>query len=229
MLSELHYITVATLPHPMLDNLQKQVMTNDQIQMRILGREENRPIGWQSRGNFGIKLKKVYEFLQNPELSNDAIILFTDAYDVAYFGTQSNILSTYTSFAKPIVFGGEKHCNPDPHKKRDYPDTTSEFPYLNSGLFIGKVWALRQCMQGYAYNDAHDDQRYWTSKFLQHPDLITIDYGARMFLNTVDIDMKMFQVDNHRVRYRNYYPAFVHVNGPDKQMMNVFTDHSSNI
>ena len=171
-------------------------------------------------------LEKNTIFKNNQELSNEAIVLFTDAYDVAYFGTQSDILSTYNSFAKPIVFGGEKHCNPDPIRKHDYPDTTSEFPYLNSGLFIGKVWALRQCMQGYAYNDAHDDQRYWTSKYLQHQDLITIDRGARMFLNTVDIDMNMFQIDNHRVRYRNYYPIFVHVNGPDKQMMNMFVDPS---
>ncbi len=197
-------------------------MENDNTQMQVLGSEENRAIGWQSRGNFGLKLQKVYEFLQDPELLDESIVLFTDAYDVSYFGNKEEVLSTYAEFSTPVVFGGEKYCNPDPGRKREYPSITSEFPYLNSGLFIGKVWALRKCMQGYVYSDMHDDQRYWTTQYLKFPEMISIDHGARMFLNTVDIDMKMFQVERDRVRYRNYYPAFVHVNGPDKQMMGGF-------
>jgi hypothetical protein len=221
-----YHITVATLPHPVLDNLKLQVDQQDGAVIHVLGSDENRPIGWQSRGNFGLKLSKVFEFLQNPALDDHAMILFTDAYDVAYFGTRNEIMMKYDQFSTPIVFGGEKYCNPDPHKKSEYPETTAEFPYLNSGLFIGRVWALRICMQDYEYNDAHDDQRYWTDKYLHSPEMISIDRDAKLFLNTVDMDMKVFSYENNRVHYRNQTPALVHVNGPDKQMINMFVQRN---
>lgn len=223
MQPDFYYITVATLPHPVLENLKRQVQMHHGT-IRVLGSDENRPIGWQSRGNFGIKLGKLFDFLQDTTIPDAAIILFTDAYDVACFGDHAEILAKYASFSSPIVFGGEKHCNPDPSRRSDYPspNLTTEFPFLNSGLFIGRAWALRECMEGYVYNDEHDDQRYWTGKYLRSPDMISIDHCAELFLNTVDMNMDAFSWDNHRVRYNDRSPTFVHVNGPDKQMIHLF-------
>jgi hypothetical protein len=36
------------------------------------------------------------------------------------------------------------------------------------------------------------------------------------------MDMKVFSYENNRVHYRNQTPALVHVNGPDKQMIDMF-------
>jgi hypothetical protein len=77
-------------------------------------------------------------------------------------------------------------------------------------------------MEGYVYNDEHDDQRYWTGKYLRSPDLISIDHCAELFLNTVDMNMSVFSWDTRRVRYNDRSPTFVHVNGPDKQMIQLF-------
>ena len=228
----LHYITVATKPHCILDKL-VETTTNENIHMHVLGKEENRWIGWQSKGNFGIKLKSVYDFLQNREpgtLSDLDIVLFTDAYDVICCGKHDEIISRYEKLDMPIIFGAEKQCNPDPWRADNYGSGKNgkEFPFLNSGMFIGRVWALRLCMLSYKYNDNDDDQRFWTTQFLEHPFMIGLDYKNDLFLNTADIDMGRVVYDpiknrafyNSNTGFKN--PLFIHVNGPDKNDLHLF-------
>jgi len=220
---KIHFIAVATKPHRVLDAIKKRVeYLNENI--AILGEKENRTIGWEGSGNFGIKLREVAEFLKSPTLESDDIVLFTDAYDVVYCGSQEEILERYLTFSKPIVFGAERLCQPDTHLAEKYPELNTEFPFLNSGMFIGRVAALRKCMEGYVYVDKVEDQRYWTEKFLfSNPDLIELDYENLLFLNTVSIDMRWFMVDKSSgysfIIYRSATPMFVHVNGPDKSLL----------
>jgi hypothetical protein len=222
-LPSIHYITVATKPHRVLDTIKKRV---DHLNEKItsLGEKENRLIGWEGSSNFGIKLREVAEFLKTPHLDPDDVVLFTDAYDVVYCGNQEEILERYLSFSKPIVFGAERLCQPDVQLAERYPELNTEFPFLNSGMFIGRVGALRKCMAGYVYIDKVEDQRYWTEKFLfSNPDLIELDYENQLFLNTVSIDMRWFMVDKSSghsfIIYRSATPMFVHINGPDKSLI----------
>ena len=219
----LYYITIATKPHPVLENLKRVVEKNDEI-LTVLGEKEGRPIGWDSHGTFGIKLREVYDFIHQPNIAETDIILFTDAYDVAYCGRQKDILDRYLTFSKPIVFGSEAYCNPMPELATQYVFRTTEFPYLNSGLFIGRAGALRICMSGYVYNDKHDDQLFWTRKLLAHPDLIELDYNNKLFLNTAGFDDTTFFWDHQTsiAYYKGKNPIFVHVNGPDKSAIRMF-------
>jgi hypothetical protein len=118
-----------------------------------------------------------------------------------------------------FCFGCEKQCNPDPKRASEYKFTDTEFPYLNSGMFIGRVWALRKCILEYKYNDHDDDQRFWTTQFFEKPELIGLDYKNKLFLNTVDMDERFFHLDKTEniAIYRGADPLFVHVNGPDKK------------
>jgi len=216
------YITIATKPHPILDNIKNRVESQSES-ITILGEQENRSIGWQSKGNFGIKLKEVYEFLGRMDLQDNDIVLFTDAYDVIYCGNREQIIKRFLKFNKPIVFGGEKFCNPDPSRVSEYSDVLNrEFPFLNSGLFIGRVWALRICMMDYVFDDMHDDQRFWTDRFFQYSDLITLDYDHTIFLNTVGIPVNEILWNGRHCIYKGRNPQFIHVNGPDKSDLSVF-------
>jgi hypothetical protein len=217
-MSKLYYITVATKPHPVLDKIKERVKSNKE-KIYILGLNENRTIGWEGHQNFGVKLREVSDFLKGPFLDPEDIVLFTDAYDVVYCGTQREIMQRYKKLNKPIIFGCEKKCNPDPNRANEYNFTDTEFPYLNSGMFIGKVWALRKCILGYKYNDNDDDQRFWTTRFFENPDLIGLDYKNMLFLNTVDMDERFFILDKEEniALYKDATPVFVHVNGPDKK------------
>ena len=222
-LSKMYYITIATKPHKVLDKIKSTVLKNGET-IIVLGTQENRLIGWEAKVNFGVKLREVADFLKRPKLTDTDIVLFTDAYDVAYCGTQKEILRRYKTVQKPIVFGCEKGCHPDAGRTTEYDTLEHEFPFLNSGLFIGRVKELRECMANYEYDDAHDDQRFWTTKFLHNRDKIALDHENYIFLNTVDIDMDSFTYDskNNQAYYKWRNPQFVHVNGPVKTMIERF-------
>lgn len=217
----LHYITIATKPHVVLDKIKQRVAIQNES-LSVLGEHENRNIGWNATGNFGIKLKEVQSFIMNPEIDKDDIVLFTDAYDVIYYGNRAEIIKRYLSFAHPIVFGAEKFCNPIPSYEKHYTFKDTEFPFLNSGMFIGRVWALRECIGKYVYNDKHDDQQYWTLQFINRPELIKLDYNNTLFLNSVGLDVNSIRHDGNRCFYKEANPLFLHINGPDKSEIRHF-------
>jgi hypothetical protein len=218
----MYYLTVATKPHPVLTVLQARMDSIGET-LTVLGKEVNRPIGWNISGNFGIKLKTVVDFLKNPSLDPMDVIFFSDAYDVAYVGSQAAVLAAFATFTKPVVFGAEKLCSPDATLANRYPPISGstaecggEFRFLNSGGYIGRVWALRQLMADYVYVDSINDQAYWTAKFLDNQDLIELDYTNKIFLNCVDLDKKEIIWDGARVYYREAMPLLIHANGVDK-------------
>jgi hypothetical protein len=220
----LYYITIATKPHKVLSHLKKTISNKNET-IHVLGEQENRYIGWEANSNFGVKLREVSSFIKKKSIRGNDIILFTDAYDVAYFGDRNTIIERFYGFNKPIVFGAEKYCFPNPTMKQYYTKIDGlEFPYLNSGMFIGYAWALRELMKGYSYNDNDDDQYFWTVKYLEQPDLISLDHYNDLFLNMNDIDMKQFSFDGNTVFYKKKNPLFIHVNGPDKTMINDFIE-----
>jgi hypothetical protein len=145
---------------------------------------------------------------------DDEIILFTDAYDVYYSGDEETMLKRYLEFDKPIVFGAEQFCHPDKERAQEYPRENSShyFPYLNSGAFIGRAAALRSCMQDYKYDDAEDDQRFWTTQYLKRPHLITLDHSNKLFLNCAGVNPDEVTVG----KFRDATPQVVHANGDEK-------------
>lgn len=223
---KLHFITVATIGHPNLDKLKGQVKSKNQI-LLTLGSEMNRPIGWVTGGNFGIKLLEVFNFLMRPNIDPFDIILFTDAFDVAYVGNEEELLRRFQKFKKPIVFGAEKLCSPDAELAGQYPKTDSEFKFLNSGGFIGRVWAPRRCMADYNFNDMIEDQRYWIAKFLKNQDLIELDYNLEIFLNCVETDKKDHFFDGFNAYYKHAQPLVIHANGSDKSYVDIYFGSSS--
>jgi hypothetical protein len=220
----IHYITVATKPHPVLTHIQDSCHSNGE-EVVVLGLHEGRDIGWKGKGNFGIKLRELHYFINNPKLGDSDIILFSDAYDVAIVGSQKEIKHRFLTFQKPIVFGAEKACHPDKNRAPQYGIKLPgvEFQYLNSGLIIGRVWALRQCMSDYKYKDAEDDQRFWTTQYFKRRDLIELDSHAKLFLNCAFVDQKDIEY-NKNTRVLTYsktqtHPLLIHANGHDKSAL----------
>jgi len=229
--SRFYYITVATKPHPVLDVLKQTVASKGEM-LTVLGMKEDRDIGWYFSGNFGVKLREVYDFIFDDDRSPNDIVLFTDAYDVYYCGNLETLLERYREFGKPIVFGAEVYCSPIPARAADYPaaDKTHFFPYLNSGMFIGRVDALRACMRDYQYKDAQDDQIFWTDQYLAHPDLITLDHENRLFLNCVALDEREILVhDGDQVTFRGATPQLVHANGGDKYYLDPMVQYRASL
>jgi len=221
LLPKLHYITVATKPHPVLENIQRRVIKNGE-HITVLGLQENRNIGWEGTANFGIKLREARDFLFQSHIRPQDVVMLTDAYDIIYCGSQTEVMKRYTEFDKPIIFGCETKCHPDPKEEPNYSKLDTEFPFLNSGMYIGQAWALRYCLSKYDYDDAHDDQRFWTHQYLKYNWLFGLDYENKLFLNTEGMDWTQFTWQNEKATYKTNTPQFVHVNGPDKTKVNYF-------
>jgi len=215
----MHIITVATKQHPMLDLLTQQIKDAGET-LTILGLELNKTIGWEASGNLGLKLKLLHDFVIT--LPSEDIVLFIDAYDVVFKGNVTDILKRYVTFNKPLVFGAEKTCFPDEFHSK-YPQDTKDysFRFLNSGLFIGKVGALRECFQNYEYVDGINDQAWWKQTFLDRPDLIELDYHNILFLNCYQVNKHDILMDDI-IKYGDKTPLFLHFNGPSKAFMNRF-------
>ena len=49
-MTNFYYITIATKPHQVLNNIIKKIQSNNE-QIHVLGMQENRNIGWQAKGN----------------------------------------------------------------------------------------------------------------------------------------------------------------------------------
>lgn len=216
-----HHITIATKPHQIVELMKTRINLQGE-KIAVLAEKEDRYIGWQANANFGLKLKEVYYYIWNSAVNFNDIVLFTDAYDVIYCGNHAEIIRRFKEFNKPIVFGAEKICSPDPERASEYCYKNMEFPYLNSGLYIGYIWALQECMVGYNYNDVDDDQRFWTNVFFKRQDLMTLDYYNSIFLNTAGVNVKEIEWDGRKATYNKRSPMFVHVNGPDKTELNYF-------
>ena len=220
-----YLITVATKPHPVLDILVKNVKSKKE-DIEILGLYENNySIGHDTHcgRSFSVKLKEVYKFINRPYLNPNDIVLFTDAYDVYYCGDKTTILNRFKEQNKPVIFGAEKCCYPDASKSILYPSTNSQFRYLNSGLFIGKVETLRKCMENFEneFHDNLDDQLWWTNVFLNNQDTVGLDYENKLFLNCVWLNEKDLSINQDKVTflYNNSTPQFVHGNGPSKPLI----------
>lgn len=99
-----------------------------------------------------------------PELE-DHIVMFTDSYDVVLCASPKEILQKFRSFQSEIVFSTEKTCWPDESLIEKYPNTDSDYRFLNSGGFIGYANRILEIIDT-DINIEDDDQLYYTKFFL---------------------------------------------------------------
>ena len=111
----------------------------------------------------GQKINLVKAFLA--DLKDNDNVLFVDGYDVVINDDLTTILERHKDMAVDVVFAAEKTCWPTQSLASEFPDTGTEYKYLNSGLYIGKAGALKNIFAD-PIEDAADDQLYMQKKFL---------------------------------------------------------------
>jgi len=211
-------MSISTKEHPDLDRYKKSAEAHG-FKPNILGLHEKKTTG-HSTGDFSFKLKYLLEFCKKRK-PND-IIIQTDAWDVIAVNDCDNIVKLYKSFNKDIVVGGEKFCWPDILKFYRFNILTAHFPYLNSGLIIGKAGVIKDIVEKYSGNGPIDDQRMWITAYFENRSKIAIDENAKIFLNVLYTHKEDIVYEDNKLKYKptNTYPIFVHAQGPDKSYLN---------
>ena len=158
----------------------------------------------------GHKIKMLQEYLGT--LPDNDVVLFTDAYDVFFVTDLDNIVRRYMDFSVEILFSAEKACWPDESMAEKHPPAETDYKFLNSGGFIGRVGALKDLFSEELLASDDDQlyiQRIWT-------------YDTSRWSMALDYEQYIFQTNESNLTIRNKqlwndftgcYPAIYHGNG----------------
>lgn len=184
---QLHVCTVASYKSKGLHQLLGSCERNH-IKIDILG------MGLPYNGN-SEKLIYVREYVKN--LPNDDIVLFVDAFDVLFLEGKDAILRKFFTMKKPFVISVEKTCAPYKQLADQFPESPTSFRYLNSGTYIGYVWAIKDILDdlGEIKHNVRSDQGILTMHYLAHPEKYFFDYYCELFLPVMDVKEAELLVD----------------------------------
>jgi hypothetical protein len=146
---------------------------------------------------------------QKPE----TVFLYTDAFDTFCFGDGKEVLEKFNAFGAKMVVSAEKNCFPNPLLAKFYPETTSEYKYVNGGGFMTTAGYFSELYDRKDHEG--NDQTWLTNRFLRKRGEIALDYGCEIFQTLVLTNESEFGVDGARLVNKAFgsRPCFVHGNG----------------
>lgn len=185
--------------------------------------DEPSKIRWLREPYINIGLGKQYrdtfsklEFLSTCVFDNDEIICFVDGYDVMQFGTLDELEQKFLSFQVDLVFGAETFCWPSPWMYSLFPEVNTKYKYPNSGMYIGRWWAIKKFLEWDCYRVAYDDQGYAHDFFLNQTSIkCVMDHECLIFQNCVFVPLTDFEYYKDRVvnHIKGTKPCFFHFSG----------------
>ena len=160
---------------------------------------------------FHEKVNAVRDILKG--LPDTDITLFVDAYDVLVNDSSEKILEVFHSYDCKILFGAEKDLFPHHLKTLEptYPISPTEFRFLNSGVYIGYVGALKE-MIGWADYQGKDDQEYFQNYFLKHQESVALDVHSKLALNMSKVPWYELKIQAGQAHHKQT-PCLLHFNG----------------
>jgi hypothetical protein len=161
---------------------------------------------------FGTKLIEVYNFFyKNPDVRE---IIFIDAYDVIALSTPKEVKEKIKDRSKMLV-SVEKGCWPQSDLASKYPETISEWKYINSGTYYAPRALFMELIEKNPPLYSDDDQLWMTNMFLNNKDKFILDYSCEVFqchsfVSEDDYEYKDKRVFNLKTKSK---PVLIHFNG----------------
>eukprot|EP00927_Polykrikos_kofoidii_P029239 TRINITY_DN2531_c0_g1_i2.p1 TRINITY_DN2531_c0_g1~~TRINITY_DN2531_c0_g1_i2.p1 ORF type:complete len:427 (-),score=26.17 TRINITY_DN2531_c0_g1_i2:30-1202(-) len=181
----LHMVTYMNRMTPQFAFLQVSAEAHG-LRPKILGYGE---VAWWPDG-LGAKLNALRKFVFG--LADQDIVIFVDALDVMVFAGTDVLVDKFVALERQhnrsVFFNAEKSCFPsfDDICVANYPKGVYEqWRYLNSGMIVGRVSAMRHMLREPVDNIIRGgDQTFYHRYFLRHRDEIGIDYSCFFFCVT---------------------------------------------
>lgn len=114
-------------------------------------------LGWgQEWQGYAQKVLELGDRLAAGDIAEDDVVLFVDAFDVLVVDDADALLSRFLSLNTPMLFSADVNCHPwnlfSNFTCDLFPPPASGVPYryLNSGVIVGRAWAVRQMVDLYA-------------------------------------------------------------------------------
>jgi hypothetical protein len=223
IIDNLLVISVATDPHDKGFQHFINSLKYKNIQYKILGLNTKWNGGIMEEGMGGgqkINLLKAELKTWDTVKLKTTLLLFSDSYDVITVSTESEIIKKYYSISKNhILFSAEKYCWPDISLEKYYPNTKSNYKFLNSGGFIGNAYDILNILT-MDIKDNDDDQLYFTKIFLFNNVNIKLDYNCEIF-QTLNGNIQDIYIYKNRIINKSQltFPSFIHGNGNSKEYL----------
>lgn len=146
-----------------------------------------------------LKLRLLWDFVSSGELSDDCIILVSDAFDVLINEKKEKILKKYFDLGAEIIFSAEANYyfrNPDLNYFywKHYPRNSILYHFLNSGNYMGTVENIRKLLATVfeKYNvDINDTEQLRTirsDQYLLSRFYVDYYYSPQEFPFTIKLD-----------------------------------------
>jgi hypothetical protein len=184
----------------------------------------------------GSKISLLGAYLDNDRrgITDDDLLLFVDAYDVLLLPAATNLRARWAAFESEapgrIVFNAELNCAPDPSLMLVYPapDLKKPFPFLNSGIYLGRVQDVKKMIIDVRADITHhhisfgadpyrfDDQRWFHRFSLASPDRVHVDMTASFFHTLHNINVENFDLGPEKTlvsKMSGTAPMALHGNG----------------
>lgn len=165
---------------------------------------------------FGTKIIETYNYVETIKNEYDAFI-FIDAFDVIFIRPQASIESVLNEIQVDYdcIFSTEKACWPDSDKASLFPVIDSPWKYLNSGSYLYKIDRFIELVSNNMPEYAVDDQRYFTSLFLDGYMACILDSGCEIFQSIAFAEESDFSItrDSFKNIKTNTRPTILHANG----------------
>ena len=204
-------------------------------------------LGWGEEWHgLSQKLDAAHRFAKS--LRANDILLFTDAYDVLFLDSNSNIQRVFEEFVTgegsqtaPIVFSAECGCWPHVMVDRQacfktYPESPTPYRYLNSGTWVGRAGQAEAMLRDVIKEAGRDfrnanDQKLVADMYIAGRHNIKLDFYNKIFQSmhmTLDPPLKHcnptkdVQIDSNGRLWTNHVthssPKVIHFNGGGKSV-----------
>ena len=158
------------------------------------------------------KIKLLYDALQKVTTE---YCLILDGIDVAINVNLDNLIDTYKTYDKDIIFNATPWAHPKvivdmvANRKEKY----GKYCFLNAGCCIGKTEALKKFYEEVLeiFSNTPQDNEYWTSEqyfvrkaFSNHMDTVFFDYDCKIFQvwHKTEVGLPKMDEVNHQIIYK---------------------------
>eukprot|EP00434_Breviolum_minutum_P009327 symbB.v1.2.008220.t1/scaffold497.1/size195672/2 len=192
-------------------------------------------LGLQAQSKPWSNLRKVELLHQHvAKLPPDKVVFAIDFFDVMWFDCKRDLVETFKSFNRSMVFSAESRPYPISDEALERLERAGGYPLLGERseplrTLGGKTY--KYLNSGLAENDEErknmlmgtDDQIAWHTYALHHPDEIALDYDADLFLSALDTEFRNYTFWRGQVWVQPFNRAvcFAHGNGASSTAVHV--------
>ena len=203
----LHLITVATHSERYLPVLDQQTKDKN-IKLNKLA------YGKKYSGHFMKDLETI-EFLNNPEVKEDDIVIFVDGFDTLLLANEEEIIKKFKNLNCKMLLSIENVGNLSFIHSAVFQKVKGKF--INTGLYMGYAGYMKSFLEE-IYSSDYDNnsnQKTWAN-FLEKKnnyDDIKLDTESEIFLNYSFTTTNRIKIKDKRINLNEKQPCFIQGNG----------------